>query len=155
VVREVSVSDIREIFELRALIECELLRLAMPRISDLHLARSDDINRKSYAPTTFAQAPDWSDLNWQFHSALYVAAERPVMLEVVRQLHQRAQRYLRLHMIVTGGLLRARQDHRRIVEFCAERNMEEGIPFLRKHILDAGRDLMSALARKVPQDSCS
>jgi|SRR5665213_347378 len=147
VVSEISISDIAEVFELRALIECELLRLAMPKMHDQHLARADELNRIAYATKDVAKVSDWGDLNWQFHSALYIAAERPVTLEVLRQLHQKAHRYLRLHMIVTQGRLRARQDHRRIVELCAEHNLEEGIPFLRDHILDAGRDLTSAVAR--------
>jgi DNA-binding GntR family transcriptional regulator len=147
VVSEISISNISEIFELRALIECDLLKLAMPRLNDQHLARADEINRVLYASKDLEKIPDWGELNWQFHSALYVAAERPTTLDVLRQLHQKALRYLRLHMVVTDGIIRARQDHRRIVELCAERNLEEGIPFLREHILNAGRDLMAAIAR--------
>jgi len=145
IVSEISVPDITEIFELRALIECELLKLAMPKIQDHHLARADEIIRLSYASKGLAKMPDWGELNWQFHSALYIAAERPSSLDLLRQLHQKARRYLRLHMVVTHGIARARQDHRRIVELCAERNLDEGIPFLRTHILDAGRDLASAV----------
>jgi DNA-binding GntR family transcriptional regulator len=146
VVSEISISNIAEIFELRALIECELLRLAMPKMQDRHLARADEVNRVLYA-TKDSKTPDWGDLNWQFHSALYVAADRPTTLDILRQLHQRALRYLRLHMIVTDGIVRARQDHRRIVELCAERNLKDGVPFLREHILDAGRELTAAIAR--------
>jgi DNA-binding GntR family transcriptional regulator len=135
VVSEISISNIAEIFELRALIECELLRLAMPKMQDRHLARADEVNRVLYA-TKDSKTPDWGDLNWQFHSALYVAADRPTTLDI-----------LRLHMIVTDGIVRARQDHRRIVELCAERNLKDGVPFLREHILDAGRELTAAIAR--------
>ena len=117
----------------------------MPKIQDHHLARADEIIRLSYASKDLAKMPDWGELNWQFHSALYIAAERPSSLDLLRQLHQKARRYLRLHMVVTHGIARARQDHRRIVELCAERNLDEGIPFLRTHILDAGRDLASAV----------
>ncbi|MGE0768141.1 MAG: GntR family transcriptional regulator [Hyphomicrobiaceae bacterium] len=145
VVSEISVAAIAEVFELRALIECDLLRVAMPKLTDEHLARADNVNRQSYVPKEMAKVPDWGDLNWQFHSALYVAADRPITLEVLRQLHWKALRYVRLHMIVTGGISRARQDHRRLVELCAERKMEEGISFLREHILNAGRDLMAGV----------
>jgi DNA-binding GntR family transcriptional regulator len=49
-------------------------------------------------------------------------------------------------MIVTHGITRARQEHRRLVELCAARNIDEAIPYLNDHITRAGADLVATLA---------
>jgi DNA-binding GntR family transcriptional regulator len=147
VVNVPSPVDIREVFELRALIECDLMRLAMPHITDEHLARADQVVRASYGPVEDLSAFDWGELNWQFHSALYAAANRPLTMEILRKLFHSAYRYHQLHMVITGAVQKARHDHRRLVELCAEKRTDEAVNFLRHHILQAGEALIARLTQ--------
>jgi DNA-binding GntR family transcriptional regulator len=154
VVAKTPISQIVEIFELRVLIECDLLRRALPNIPDDYLAKADQIARVFYNPDG-ESSRDWAELNWQFHSTLYQAANRPLTLEVLQHLHQREARFLRLHMQLTHGVERAGQDHRRIVELCLLRDTEGAVSFLREHISETGIELISKLQKTHDDHSAS
>jgi len=47
--------------------------------------------------------------------------------------------------LVTNGLDTAEREHREILRFCALRDAEAAVAFLKLHILDAGRTLVMAL----------
>lgn len=146
-VTSLSLDEIREVFDLRAIIECDLLQRAIPAMGeeDITAAREvlavfdDMLARKS-------EDADWGRLNWRLHEALYQPAGRRHTMRIVQNLHRNADRYLRLQLSLTQSTNdRAREEHRRLVDLCEARDVVEATRLLSEHILDARDDLLRFL----------
>ncbi len=143
-----SLDEIREIFDLRALIEVDLLQRSLPHIT------ADDIVRARETLTAFDQnlaehqaGANWGHFNWQLHSALYQSAGRLRSMDILRKLHRNADRYLRLQLNLSNqNNLRAREEHARLILLCERRDNAEASRLLNEHILAARDDLLEFLA---------
>lgn len=149
-VTRLSLEEIRELFDLRALIEVDLLRRAIPKIaqSDISAAREilvtfgEVLERRTHER-------DWGGLNWRLHSTLYAPAKRKRSLQIAQNLNRNGSRYIRLELKLTKSTNeRAREEHGRLVDLCEQRDTAEATRLLNEHILAARDDLIEFLARK-------
>jgi DNA-binding GntR family transcriptional regulator len=148
VVSSLSLKQIRELFELRAEIEGDLIRRAVPNMTAEDHARAADILDAYDAALHGGQVPVWGALNWQFHSTLYAPADRDLTMSIVHKLHQHSDRYLRMQLALTHGETRARHEHRAIAAAARKGDGVKAQRLLREHILGAGRALVSFLERE-------
>jgi len=138
VVAGLSIEEIEEIFEFRALIEAEVIRLAIPNLD----RRTLDLARQHCEEFEREENSDrWGEINRNFHYSLYEAARRPYYLQIVRASLDRIDRYLRAQLTLTSGVARARREHKAILDACIARDAERASALTRDHILDAGRSL--------------
>lgn len=149
-VTRLSLEEIRELFDLRALIEVDLLRRAIPKMTaaDISAARevlatfADVLERRTHER-------EWGSLNWKLHSTLYAAAKRERSLQIAQNLNRNGSRYVRLELKLTKTTNeRARQEHARLVDLCEQRDTAEATRLLNEHILAARDDLIEFLACK-------
>ena len=145
VVAELSLGEIEELFENRALLECDLLARAMPKQTEADLAAAAAILDAYEAAFDKADVGKWGQLNWTFHAALYAPANRPRSMALVQNLHNNTDRYLRLQLLLTGGVARAEEEHRSLLALCRRGDSTAACDLLRRHILDAGTDLVAFL----------
>ena len=145
VVSELSLGEIEELFENRALLECDLLERAVPKQTDDDLAAAAEILDTYEAAFDKADVGVWGQLNWKFHAALYAPANRPRSLALVQNLHNNTDRYLRLQLLLTGGIARAEEEHRSLLGLCRRGDSAAACGLLRQHILEAGTDLVAFL----------
>jgi DNA-binding GntR family transcriptional regulator len=142
VVAPLSVMDGREIFELRALLESRLLKIAITKMTDADFAWADKmLVQLNQAETQDPSLLKWGMLNWEFHAAFYHPAEQPRTLAVVKSLHQHSERYLQLQMRMQARTRRADEQHRMLIQLCRARKTGEAVAFLREHILNILPDL--------------
>ena len=145
VVTSIPTEQIAELFELRALLECDILGQAIPRITDEQLLHSRAILAELEASYQRNNVASWGRLNWEFHRSLYIAAERVQTLALLQGINLQTDRYVRLHLLLTGAFADAEQDHREILRLCTVRDVARAVPYLKEHILNAGRDLLVTL----------
>ena len=145
VVSSLSLKQIRELFELRAEIEGDLIRRAVPHMTAEDHARAADILDAYDVALHNGQVPVWGALNWQFHSTLYAPADRGLTMSIVHKLHQHSDRYLRMQLALTHGETRARHEHRAIAAAARKGDAVRAQRLLREHIIGAGRALVSFL----------
>ncbi|MDH4984209.1 GntR family transcriptional regulator [Aminobacter anthyllidis] len=139
VVAGLSIAEIEEIFEFRALVEAEVIRLAVPKMN----ARTLDVARRHCQE--FGDEPNsakWGEINRNFHYSLYEAARRPYYLQIVRASLDRIDRYLRAQLTLTDGMKRARREHQGILDACIGGDADRAAELTRDHILGAGRALI-------------
>ncbi|MBY5993961.1 GntR family transcriptional regulator [Ferrimonas balearica] len=147
---ELSVTQVEELFELRALIEPGLLARSIPRLSPAQLALAQDYLEQLESAFQAENAVNsWSELNTLFHLSLYAGADRPHTLEVVRGLNTNSDRYIRLQLLLAGGIPRAEQEHRELLERCRQRDVEGATALLRAHIEHAAEGVKSLVAEHV------
>ncbi|TGS43768.1 MULTISPECIES: GntR family transcriptional regulator [unclassified Mesorhizobium] len=142
VVASVSRSEIVQIFEVRAMLETNALRLSVPHIT------SATIQKASEYCDAFARETDvarWSELNWQFHSCLYEDANRPFLVNLIRSVNDRVERYLRIQLTLSGDIRVDDREHRQILAACKEKSAEKAAGILQKHISNACKSLLMNL----------
>lgn len=142
VVAGLSIEEIEETFEFRALIEAEVIRLAVPRLTGKTL---DAARRHCQAFDSEANSAMWGEINRNFHYSLYEAARRPYYLQIVRASLDRIDRYLRAQLTLTNGMSRARREHKGILDACIAGDADKAAELTRDHILGAGRALVTFL----------
>lgn len=148
VVSTLSIGEIEELFELRAQIESDLVRRAVPHVTRDVVARAREILRSYDAAFRAGEIAGWGTLNWQFHATLYAPAERSFTMAVVQRLHQQSDRYFRMQLALTHGESRASVEHRAILAAIEERDPRRAAVLMRQHILGAGRQLVRYLAAR-------
>lgn len=149
IVPALSATDIEELFTIRALLEPEILKHSVPRLTDSDFAEADAVLRRYESEL---QREDhlfsWGRLNWQFHSILYSRAERPYTMAVIRNVNNSGERYTRLQLYLTHGIKRANEEHHQILEFCRQRDVASACKLLKQHIQYAGQSLKQALQER-------
>lgn len=145
VVTSIPTEQVEELFELRALLEADMLVRAIRRMTDSDIEEARGILAELEQSYRRGDMASWGRLNWAFHRRLYLPAGRPRTLAVLQGINLQVERYIRLHLLMTDGLDTAEREHREILRLCALRDAEAAVAFLKLHILDAGRTLVMAL----------
>jgi DNA-binding GntR family transcriptional regulator len=148
VVSALSPDEIIEMFETRAVLECYMLRCAIPNMKKEDFQMAEDIlGHYQQSLEKDSEMKSWGQWNWDFHSALYAPANRPVMLSFLKTLNINCDRYTRLHLVFTRDLHRAGQAHRELLDASKTKNPEIAARELWKHITEAGEYLKEFIQR--------
>lgn len=142
IVTAVSEPEIAQIFETRAILETNALRLSVPHMTEATFVEAQALC-DAFARET--NAAEWSALNWQFHSRLYLDAQRPFLVATIRSVNDRLERYLRVQLSLSDGLARADREHREILAACRARDAEKAARLLDQHIMGACSSLLHHL----------
>jgi DNA-binding GntR family transcriptional regulator len=153
VVSVLSPAEIGELFDLRALIEPELIRCAIPHLVPADLLKAEATLTGYRAAFERRDVETWGALNTQFHLALYRPARRPRFLALAQTLLDQADRYTRMQLLLTGGESRAQQEHEELLALCQAREIEPAAALLERHIRGAGRSLVDFMIRQAPLPS--
>ena len=145
VVSTLSLGEISELFEMRADMESDLVRRAVPLMTAADDERAEEILEAYETALRNGEVPQYGELNWQFHATLYAPSERQFTLAMVKKLHQHSDRYLRMQLALTHGESRARQEHRAIAMAAKKRDAKKASQLMREHILGAGTALVTFL----------
>lgn len=148
VVSSLSLDEIDELFELRAEIECDLLRRAIPQMSAEQLERATEVLDEFQDALRAGEATRWGPLNWHFHAALYAPAKRNFTMGVLQKLHQHSDRYFRMQVLLAHGGARANEEHREITAAVAKKDIATACQLMRAHILGAGSSLLVFLQQQ-------
>jgi DNA-binding GntR family transcriptional regulator len=145
IVTSIPTEQVQELFELRAVLECEVLRRALAHTTDRDIAEAHSILSQLDASYGQGDMGSWGRLNWAFHRRLYEPAGRIQTLNILQGINLQIERYVRLHLLLTQGADEAVREHHELLRLCAARATDEAVAHLREHILGTGRNLVSAL----------
>ena len=152
IVSSLSLEEIEEVFDLRASIESDLLRRAIPHLTTHQLDQADEVLDRYAVALRTGDVAKWGVLNWQFHASLYAPAARPVTMNIVQRLHQQSDRYLRMQLALTHGETRANDEHRAIAAAARAHDTKRACQLVRDHIAGAGRSLLAFLRERRDED---
>jgi DNA-binding GntR family transcriptional regulator len=146
VVTSVPLEQISELFELRALLECDILARAVPRMKEADLTSARIVLDQLERAYVEGEVGAWGELNWQFHRSLYVAADRVQTMALVQTVNIQTDRYIRLQLLLTNAIEGAEADHRELLRLCAARDVDAAVAFLWEHIREAGANLVRVIS---------
>ncbi|RVJ68923.1 GntR family transcriptional regulator [Sinorhizobium medicae] len=147
VVTTLPAEQIMELFELRAMLESDILIHSLDRMSAEDLAQSEEILEQLENAYDKREIAKVGALNWGFHRSLYVPANRLQTLQIIQGINVQTDRYIRLQLLLTSAFDDAKRDHRRILYMCKNRDAAV-IGFMQEHIIRAGRNLLAALKKR-------
>lgn len=148
VVTGLSRAEIEELFDLRSLLEPELIRFAIPRLEARDFEAVEAIQSQFSVALAAQDLNNWGELNRRFHIALYTPARRGRTLEIVRGLLVNADRYTRLTLTVTeGAITAAKEDHDSLLDLCRKGLVNQAVALTRDHIHRTGDELLRLLDR--------
>jgi DNA-binding GntR family transcriptional regulator len=149
VVSSLSSEEIEELFEMRAVLECEVLRLSIPNLTESDFKEAESI-LETYEKALWRESDvgSWGRLNSQFHAVLYSRANRPHFMSIIRQINNNGDRYTRLQLYLTRAFERAKKEHRMLLELCRKRDIQAACELLQQHIRTAGRTLKESLEQR-------
>lgn len=111
-VRELSIAELQELYELREAVEPLLTRIAVPNVGLAEVTTMTTLAEQMEA----GLAPDeWLSANARFHSLVYTKGDRPRMIQTTEQLRRLTDRYLYLHVGVFGNVDHLHVEHRHIL----------------------------------------
>lgn len=149
VVSSLSSEEIEELFEMRAVLESEVLRLSIPELTEADFKQAEAILEK-YEKALWMKGDvgSWGRLNSEFHTILYSRANRPHFKAVIRQINNNGDRYTRLQLYLTKAFERAKKEHRMLLDLCRKRDVNSAVELLQQHIRTAGRTLKESLEQR-------
>jgi DNA-binding GntR family transcriptional regulator len=135
VVSGLSLTEVEDIFRLRAQLEPQLLPLSARHLTD------EDFRDLRAVLKAYGEA--LGELNRRFHFDLLRHAERPRALAIVSGLLQDCDRPTRLQLQAMGDVARAQEEHTQILDLCEARDVDAAAAVLRAHIEYVGVCLLA------------
>ncbi|WP_019028486.1 GntR family transcriptional regulator [Colwellia piezophila] len=148
-VTELNAKHVGELFDLRAMLEGNLLAASLPLLSSEKLAEASDILAQlDKALGKENAANTWSELNSRYHNCLYSAANRPQTQDLVNTLNKNADRYIRMHLLWAGGISKAGPEHNQLLAFCKIGDVDKAVTVLTDHILGSRDEIKAFLEQR-------
>lgn len=151
VVPVLSPEEIGELFDLRAMIEPDLIHHAVPNLREADLAEAKSTLAGYHAAFQSKDVEAWGALNTRFHLALYRPAQRPRSLSLARTLLDQTDRYTRMQLLLTSGQDRAEREHAGLLRACQARNGGRAAELLEQHVRQAGVSLLRFLRSRAAE----
>ncbi|WP_280564808.1 MULTISPECIES: GntR family transcriptional regulator [unclassified Chromohalobacter] len=153
---ELSVAKIRELFDLRVLLETYVLRHAINGLTDTDLKKAEDtLLEYDQALNSGGDIDNWSEYNFAFHQALYAPAELPETLSLISQLNTKSDRYIRMQLVYTQEIEKAEQEHRGLLELARQGDADQACELLKTHIQEACEGIVALLEERAKQPETS
>jgi DNA-binding GntR family transcriptional regulator len=143
VVSELSPGEVEEIYIMRMALETKALERAIPRLRNADLIRAASVLDISEAEDDRSQ---WSELNWEFHSTLYQAAQLPRLLSTIEVLHNNVARYLVIYLWGLSARDASQDEHKKILQACRRKNVDRAVKILQQHLSRASNCLVAFLS---------
>lgn len=134
--------EVREIFDLRILLECDCLRRAAKAMSPAAFREIERVRLKSDLD---AGGPDWAAGDWAFHRAIYQLAGRPRQLAMIEALRRACLLYVSAYSSMPVKSPQWLKDHRIILQRLQRGEADEAVLALQRHIEGAALHLLERM----------
>jgi DNA-binding GntR family transcriptional regulator len=140
-VTEVTVKDLVEIFQLRAVLEGLAARIATPLFSPRELDRI--AHKLTAAETALAQGDLalCSELGKSLHDVIIDKADSQRLTLIIRNLDDHVQRFRAISDQISGRLNKSVKEHRRILDALRRRDSDAAAQAMRDHLHSVLQDL--------------
>jgi DNA-binding GntR family transcriptional regulator len=147
VVSELSLEEINDVFDLRAILEPRLLAHSLPLLDSSDFDQLESIQTRFRNSIATRNIREWGEINAEFHLALYSRASRPRSQAIVAGLLQTSDRYTRLQLSNTAAMDTAEKEHAELIALCRARKGDEACRFLAQHIETVRQGLLRVIDR--------
>lgn len=141
VVHMLTASDVKEIYDLRALLEGDAIYRSVKRLDNETVARAELVHRLLGDASLAARQ---GELNREFHALLYSRCGNERQLKVIAELRSQVERYERLQDTLLVDTPSFQVEHKSILQACRVRNARGARSMTIAH-LNSARDIVMQL----------
>lgn len=132
IVAELSKEDVKDIYQIRSVLEPLAMRQAVPKISDALIAQLRKLHQSMLDEPHSA---DWVDRNRVFHMAVYETAASPRLAAIIRNLQDASVMYIGASLKHKPSLREeANRGHSEILDALERRDVEAAVEALTEHL---------------------
>jgi DNA-binding GntR family transcriptional regulator len=135
--------EVREIYDLRILLECDCLRRAAAVMTPGDLEKIDRVRLKSDLD---AGGPDWAEGDWAFHRAMYEFAGRRRQLVMIESLRRTCVLYVSAYATMPAKKPRWLGEHGAIVKHLRRGDTDQALLALKEHLEGAAAHLLARMS---------
>lgn len=132
--------EVREIYDLRILLECDCLQRAAAAVTPAAL---EEINRVRLKSDLDAGGLEWAAGDWAFHRAIYQLAERPRQLVMIEALRRTCLLFVSAYATMPAKKPRWLGEHETIVRHLRRGETEQAVRTLKEHLEGAALHLLA------------
>lgn len=145
-VAALRLSDLRELYLMRDLLESEALRRAVPRLAPEHFARMETALEELEASHAATDIVAHVAANRRFHLAFLEPLEMPRMRRQIQVLYDQCDPYGSLYYNDARNRQRVRREHRELLRAARRRDADAVVALLAEHrrqVVEALRDTLA------------
>lgn len=152
-VANLSIKDINEVYEIRASIDALAAGLAAERITD------DELEQMERMLVATVEAFDKGDMDrvveydTKFHDILYCASRNARLVGIINNLREQLTRFRSISMAYPGRMKKTMEEHGRMVEAIAQRDVELAQQLARQHMENSEQALLLDLQKVVEKSA--
>jgi DNA-binding GntR family transcriptional regulator len=149
-VRSPSLSQLVEMFEVMAELECMAIRLAARRATSNDIDALEKDNETCRAAVAANDAKKYYEINARLHGRIYQMSGNSFLASEARRLHDRLRPFRRLQLRVRGRMEESMAEHDIILAALRDGDAERAMETMKKHITIVGvrfNDLVSSFNR--------
>ena len=141
-VREFTEQEVRELYEMRAALECFGIRLACERITPEELTWLREHQAVGEAALKTGDMEAYRIYNRDLHAAIMDAARNAYLSSAMGQLSLQSQVLVARTIRLVGRPSRAIEEHRELIDLIAARQDKAAQELMERHILSALEDIL-------------
>lgn len=141
-VREVSTAQLRELFQLRRLIEGDVLHAAVPLHTPATLNRAETVQAALDKASSVA---DWLAGDREFHESLYAPAGRAESMAIVRRLRFLVDRYYFARLRPSTRAQGWHEEHHALLRAVRRKDATAAVRQLTAHLNETEKSALAAL----------
>jgi DNA-binding GntR family transcriptional regulator len=141
-VREFTEQQIRELYELRAALECVSVRLACQRITPEEVAWLREHQGSGERALAAGDMDAYRVYNRDLHAAILRAAKNSYLSSTMGQLRLQSEMLIARTIRISGRPSRAVEEHHRLIELIAQPDCKAAESLMEHHILSALEDIV-------------
>jgi DNA-binding GntR family transcriptional regulator len=143
-VSDLSSAVARELMEFRAALEPRLAGWAIDHLTEANIERARVIMAKIDKTSSPAHR---LRLATEFHTVIYIRANRPFFLEQVNRARNNLNRYWRLAWDDRTFPVSTQNEHQKILDLCVSRDRAGLMAFIERHIMTSGEVVLQYLQK--------
>ena len=141
-VSPLSIDDALDLIEVRLVNEALCVRLAAARMTAPELAQIEALADRFDAAVAARDMTRIMNCDRLFHEAIAAASRNQVLIEILKVLHARSQRFWAISLSAEGHLAEVSAEHRSIVAALAQGSAERSTEAVQSHVASFKRSLL-------------
>lgn len=132
IVTELNHDDMEEVYLIRQRLEPLAIELAIPHMTDRIVAEASELHTRM---TNSSNSTEWTELNRDFHMAVYEPCGRPRLIASVRSLQETSMMMVSTSLQSDPRVLRdANDDHAKLIVAIDARDIGEATAIVENHL---------------------
>lgn len=146
-VAELSLTDLREVYRIREILEAEAVRQACGRMDEVALAALEAAQREVEAGADAGDVAAMAAANRRFHFTLYKVAGMPRLVRLIATLWDATDAYRSLYYVEAVNRNHVLREHEAVLEALRDGAVEKAVRLLDEHRAHAVAALENMLHR--------